>query len=493
MKRLAVLSAAVAMATGSVMFMLHGGSVVTASQAGQIEAVAPGSNLQRLAQAAVGADHVKAAEAIAALRANGYAGLDALLSLNLSTPEFKRAVDHVAMQKDASVSRLFWHTDIGAAVAEATHSGKPILSLRMLGKLNDDLSCANSRFFRTTLYANATIRQHLRENFVLHWESVRPVPVVTIDMGDGRKIVRTITGNSIHYVLDSRGRVVDGIPGLYGPKAFLEQLQIAETQAAAVSDLGDKDFVKSSQAFHAQQVERMRTNWQKDLERVAAAPAPVTKTPAAPVDAETASRFGPYLKRKGEAAIVRQMGEGPAKKAPPKAVEAGRLANAKYAAFEGWALEQWQFPAVGQEGDGTPWEQIAALHAEDARLDKESLELVRGKAPAAAKATPAADDAARVAVSKDVVENPMLRMVRNLQNSIAMDTVKNEYRLHPRIATWLGEAKKPMDLKVFNERVYAQLFLTPSSDPWLGLAPADVFSALDNGGVCAPETTLGSR
>ena len=46
------------------------------------------------------------------------------------------------------------------------------------------------------------------------------MPIITIDMGDGREMVRTITGNSIHYVLDAKGRVVDGIPGLYGATRF---------------------------------------------------------------------------------------------------------------------------------------------------------------------------------------------------------------------------------------------------------------------------------
>ena len=34
-----------------------------------------------------------------------------------------------------------------------------------------------------------------------------------------------------------------------------------------------------------------------------------------------------------------------------------------------------------------------------------------------------------------------------------------------------------------NSRVYAELFLTPESDPWLGLAPRNQFSALENGGL----------
>jgi hypothetical protein len=71
--------------------------------------------------------------------------------------------------------------------------GKPILSLRLLGKLTDEFSCANSRFFRTVLYPNDEVSAVLRDRFVLHWRSVRPVPTVTIDFGDGRKLERTLT------------------------------------------------------------------------------------------------------------------------------------------------------------------------------------------------------------------------------------------------------------------------------------------------------------
>src|SRR5207302_894835 len=113
-------------------------------------------------------------------------------------------------------SRLYWYTDLDQAQAAAKASGKPILTLRLLGRLNEEFSCANSRFFRTVLYANAEVSQRLREHFILHWESVRPVPKVSIDFGDGRKLERTITGNSIHYILDCDGHIIDALPGLYG-------------------------------------------------------------------------------------------------------------------------------------------------------------------------------------------------------------------------------------------------------------------------------------
>ncbi len=130
--------------------------------------------------------------------------------LTPSTPAWERlsaALDAVSQQKNSYLAGMYWYTDMGEAKAAAKKFGKPILSLRLLGKLSDEFSCANSRFFRTILYSNFTISEKLRKDFVLHWKSVRPVPHVTIDFGDGRKLERTLTGNSIHYILDVEGRI----------------------------------------------------------------------------------------------------------------------------------------------------------------------------------------------------------------------------------------------------------------------------------------------
>jgi len=62
------------------------------------------------------------------------------------------------------------------------------LSLRLLGRLDEDLSCANSRFFRISLYLNTEVSKLLRDRFILYWQSVRPAPRVTIDFGGGRKL-----------------------------------------------------------------------------------------------------------------------------------------------------------------------------------------------------------------------------------------------------------------------------------------------------------------
>jgi hypothetical protein len=77
----------------------------------------------------------------------------------------------------------------------------------------------------------------------------------------------------------------------------------------------------------------------------------------------------------------------------------------------------------------------------------------------------------------------MLKLVQTLQRSIALDTVRNEFQLRRRIHQWLANGQYRPQIDELNERVYSELFLTPSSDPWLGLAPADVYAALPNGGV----------
>ena len=188
----------------------------------------------------------------------------------------QKAIDQIGGQRGCSVSRLYWYTDLDAAKAAAVREGRPILSLRMLGKLTDEYSCANSRFFRTALYSNKKISDYLRDNFVLHWQSVRPVPRVTIDFGDGRKLERTLTGNSAHYVLASDGTPLDVLPGLYGPQPFLNWLAEMQSlngyyQQAAVGK-NDADAVAARaevmKAFHANQLTLLLDAWDRDLQKL---------------------------------------------------------------------------------------------------------------------------------------------------------------------------------------------------------------------------------
>jgi hypothetical protein len=365
-------------------------------------------------------------------------------------------IDRVGGQKYCTASKLYWYTDLEQAKAVAEASGKPILSLRMLGKLTDEYSCANSRFFRTTLYANDEISKMLREQYVLHWKSVRPVPKVTIDFGDGRKLERTLTGNSIHYVLDFSGRTIDALPGLYGPQAFVERLNLAREAWKQSSSVDANQRDKVLYAYHLNRLSEIESNWTSDLQR--------------------AKQF---MNAQGlQSAVPPQLAQPGA--APPVEV-ATRRALPK-AAVEMPMLRALKLAQLDADTSDELWNAIGRLHAEDAMLDEASVTLIQ-------RQNPTAFQAGQVAITKRVVENPLLRLVRNLQSSIALDTVRNEYQLHRKIHEWfVAQDAEPMEVEALNERVYAELFLTPSSDPWLGLVPANTYTALKNNGIVLTES-----
>lgn len=127
------------------------------------------------------------------------------------------------------------------------------------------------------------------------------------------------------------------------------------------------------------------------------------------------------------------------------------------------------------------WSRIASLHLDDARLDETSKALVRNEKPAG----PPAPDAMRVAVTKMAVEMPMLRAAQaalQFERNVALDSVRNEYRLHSTIHDWFARGMGKVDFARLNQRVYAELFLTPAYDPWMGLAPS-IYTGLQGAGM----------
>lgn len=386
--------------------------------------------------------------AIEELRAQGPAGLQTLMTEyareinhHIANPtaapdtEWQRisnALDAVAQQKNSYLTGLYWYTDLESAKKASAASGKPILSLRLLGKLTDEFSCANSRFFRTVLYPNAEVNAALRERFVLHWQSVRPVPTVTIDFGDGRKLERTLTGNSIHYILDSQARTIDALPGLYGPKAFLRGLASAETVFKSLAGKNDQQRNVLLSFYYSQQHNRISAAWTTDTQKIGGKPP---------------EGFRVVEGQNGEALLISPL-------AMTKALTEVNILRAMTSATE----------ALGKITDEEGWKKIAHLHSSDAVLDDRSISLIKHQNP-------------------NLTESELAQLVQKFQDSIALDTVRNEYLMHSKLYTWIVKDPVRDDVEKLNEQVYAKLFLTPNSDPWLGLLSADVYTALDNGGV----------
>ena len=228
---------------------------------------------------------------IAELRARGPAALAELLATwhRLLTrnqpvdPAWESVIDAVAGQRYGTRSQLYWYTDLSRAEQEAHRVHRPILALRLLGDLREDLSCANSRLFRATLYANREVSDFLRTHFVLYWSSERPVPKVTIDFGDGRTIQRTVTGNSAHYVLDEDGHVLDVLPGLYAPQVFQRELTRSLALADRVRGASDAVRLRATLDFHAAALAETERTWRQSYGN-----RPVPRAPGLPRERELA-------------------------------------------------------------------------------------------------------------------------------------------------------------------------------------------------------------
>lgn len=426
------------------------------------QSVNAGTNAEVLARRAVSENQAESVAAIAELRRLGPEGLRALLNVFAeeikrnglaaesvsNSPEWLRvttALDAVAEQRDSYASGLYWYTEMDEARKAAKASGKPILSLRLLGKLSEEFSCANSRFFRTVLYSNPQIARYLSEHFILHWKSVRPAPRVTIDYGDGRRVERTITGNSIHYILDSEGRIVDALPGLYGPAAFLRQLTQAETVAKQLAGQTMQARAEILRRYHDVQLDATSKAWARDVERVGGKItekiAAITATPDNPPSARAAARV-----------------------AMAKAVVESGLVNA--ISSDTRTLER--------STDEETWNKIAALYLADAKLDSSSLALIRRQNPYTGEASGA---------SAPPSAERLARLIQNFERAIALDTMRNEYLIHSRLRAWLLSNRGMLDTEAFNEKVYAELFLTPGYDPWLGLVQPNTYTGLTNDGI----------
>jgi hypothetical protein len=336
-------------------------------------------------------------------------------------------IDAVAHQKYATVSRLYWYTDLVAAQAAARAATKPILHLRLLGRLDEELSCANSRLFRTTLYANRDVSAFLRDNFILYWSSERAIPKVTIDFGDGRKLERTITGNSAHYVMDADGNVLDVLPGAYAPVAFRKELGQS------------LELVRSVRGKSADERAKLVVEFHKAAQRDA----------LAGTNKQVVSLDGSYA--------ILQLTMRTMSKA---AIE---IPDQKLFAPETVQMT-WSDAAIAARLRFG--ERLFGIKPNARVLDDQSLGLV-----------------SRLYDAVPTTSKQRAAMVARLERSLVADSVLNEQDLRTLISAEIIGRGGRVDFATLNTFVYAKVFLTPASDPWLGMLPRTDFVGLPGDGV----------
>jgi hypothetical protein len=395
------------------------------------------------------------ADAVALLRAQGPAALDQLLvrwdAMNVGRDRDALAltIDRVAAQRYATASRLYWYTDLPAAETAARAQHKPILALRMLGRLDEDLSCANSRLFRATLYANTKVSAFLRDSFVLYWSTERPVPQVTIDFGDGRKLQGTTTGNSAHYVLDENGTVLDVLPGLYAPVAFTAELTQSLALANRVRSLDAADRRTAITAYHANALEATTKAW------AAAADTPYVPRARRLMGGDAAESA---VARAQDATVAKALIEVPQLRRIASGIDPGAISpdeTAQWAAVgqRTWGLTSRKGAARPRVFDDASRALVARLHnavPEDLVADADALDTV----------------------------------IARLEQHVVADSALNQFVLRQQIH---GHMRKFEDsFQDLNQWVYANVFHTPNTDAWLGLAPRTDFTGLPGDGLVAP-------
>ncbi len=385
--------------------------------------------------------------AIKELRSQGQKGLDSLFETysaeikkfvetgenTESWQKISYAIDSVAMQKDDYASQLFWLTDLDEAKKQAKLQNKPILSLRLLGNLNEEFSCANSRFFRSTLYTNADISKFLRQNYILHWKSVRPAPRITIDFGDGRKIESTITGNSVHYILNQDGTVIDAIAGLNTPSSFSNFLKNSKSVANTLQTIPQNN----RQTYLTNYRTRTYQSLTNQINSIAN---------------KINLKFDSNEKTKKE---YEEM---------PPAMVASVLAVSKMI-VERPFLKNF-VSDVTRFGDEQinleQWKQIVKLSKNEAKLDANSLAFIKRQTK--------------------LNDKDFAKLIENLETYISIDTARNDFLMQPSILVWLNKGDDK-DVEKLNEKIYAKLFLTPNNDKWLGLYSPEFYTGLVDNGV----------
>lgn len=101
------------------------------------------------------------------------------------------------------------------------------------------------------LFSRREVANVLNAAFEPVWVSVHPVPIGTVDFGNGHTITRTLHGNVATYVCDAEGAVYDILPGIYTPDVYRQQLGLLAALVKRVAALPADQRVPALREYHA--------------------------------------------------------------------------------------------------------------------------------------------------------------------------------------------------------------------------------------------------
>lgn len=110
------------------------------------------------------------------------------------------------------------------------------------------------------LFSQPRVADFINQSFEAVWESVRPVPIVRIDFGNGRVLTRTLHGNILTSVCTTDGFVVDALPGIYTESAYLDRLNVLGAVAKNAQAYPEARRDVLVRAYHRGQAQALKKN-----------------------------------------------------------------------------------------------------------------------------------------------------------------------------------------------------------------------------------------
>jgi hypothetical protein len=109
------------------------------------------------------------------------------------------------------------------------------------------------------LFSRDEVAGFINQNFEAVWESVRPVPIVRVDFGNGTVLTRTLHGNIATYVCTAQGDVLDVLPGIYEPQSYVKALGQFRLLHNYVERSGNQGLARVKE-YHEGQVRALKAN-----------------------------------------------------------------------------------------------------------------------------------------------------------------------------------------------------------------------------------------
>jgi hypothetical protein len=123
------------------------------------------------------------------------------------------------------------------------------------------------------LFSKDRVAEFVNRHFEPAWESVRPVPVVRIDFGNGNVVTRTLHGNILTSVCTPDGLLLDALPGIYTEDGYLKALDRLRLVAGAARTrpAGQRDWW--ARVYHRREAHALKNGQAaSSLEGLAALP-----------------------------------------------------------------------------------------------------------------------------------------------------------------------------------------------------------------------------